>query len=489
MPVDIAPDSQIIGARRHLGPILGWPTTCRARMSAAKYGAPNGPEPGSPQSPGSPASPGGPPREKSFGALSQGVASVGARSEGVISTSAQSVKSALSGTSPNGSRKDRKGNAIKKGQTSSHKLTFADQLGNKESLTEGFLSWSGSSELRYPGALLTPSGEIDLNAAVGRRHLVEEFGLKPRDIAAMFSKNARRGFGLNVRRGGALLSLGRDGPSVVVANTTAWILLRDSRDKSLADVGAKIQQKFVDLAASVREQHTAEEPGHTAEEPRHIAEEPGREPVPFALAVTEAALLTIYLDKISGELEEAVEKADLLIRDYTAMRQDQAGTPQLEKLRITKQRLDAVQSQAKSFQTVLLQALEDEDDGEWELCFEYYSQSAAEVDAEVSAHVEAMDDLENFWLLRLSARRLELEKSQLWLEVLGVGLNVGAVITGIFVFKNADDLTWEAERVQLHHLLVKRPAVMASAKKLQLPYSKGSRKGWQSHTDGFNSRP
>jgi len=274
----------------------------------------------------------------------------------------------------------------------------------------------------YPGALLTPSGEIDLNAAVGRRHLVEEFGLKPRDIAAMFSKNARRGFGLNVRRGGALLSLGRDGPSVVVANTTAWILLRDSRDKSLADVGAKIQQKFVDLAASVREQHTAEEPGHTAEEPRHIAEEPGREPVPFALAVTEA-LLTIYLDKISGELEEAVEKADLLIRDYTAMRQDQAGTPQLEKLRITKQRLDAVQSQAKSFQTVLLQALEDEDDlsdlaksvgptkEEWELCFEYYSQSAAEVDAEVSAHVEAMDDLENFWLLRLSARRLELEKS------------------------------------------------------------------------------
>ncbi|CAE7039777.1 MRS2-A, partial [Symbiodinium sp. CCMP2456] len=245
----------------------------------------------------------------------------------------------------------------------------------------------------------------------------------------MFSKNARRGFGLSVRRGGALLSLGRDGPSVVVANTTAFILPRDSRDKSLSDVGLQIQQKFVDIVASVREQHTAEEPG--------------REPVPFALAVTEA-LLTIYLDKISGELEEAVWEADTLIRDYTGVRQDQAGTPQLEKLRITKQLLDTVQSQAKSFQTVLLQALEDEDDlsdlatsvgptkEEWELCFEYYSQSAAEVDAEVSAHVEAMDDLENFWLLRLSERRLELEKSQLWLEVVGLGQNVAAAITGIF---------------------------------------------------------
>ncbi|CAE7277547.1 MRS2-A, partial [Symbiodinium microadriaticum] len=274
----------------------------------------------------------------------------------------------------------------------------------------------------YLGAELNMSGEIDFDARVGRRHLVEEFGLKPRDIAAMFSKNARRGFGLSVRRGGALLSLGRDGPSVVVANTTAFILPRDSRDKSLADVGLQIQQKFMDIVASVSEQHTAEE-----EE-----EEPGREPVPFALAVTEA-LLTIYLDKISGELEEAVWEANRQIRDYTAMRQDQAGTPQLERLRITKQLLDTVQSQAKSFQTVLLQALEDEDDlsdlaksvgptkEEWELCFEYYSQSAAEVDAEVSAHVEAMDDLENFWLLRLSERRLELEKSQLWLEVVGLG--------------------------------------------------------------------
>mmetsp|Transcript_23539 Transcript_23539/g.54657 ORF Transcript_23539/g.54657 Transcript_23539/m.54657 type:complete len:132 (+) Transcript_23539:116-511(+) len=110
-------------------------------MSAvAKSSAAPQPEPSSPQSMQSPTSPqsatGGPPRDKSFGALSQGVASVGARSEGVVSTSAQSVKSALSGTSPNGTRKDRKGNVIKKGQTTSHKLTFADQLGNKESLTE-----------------------------------------------------------------------------------------------------------------------------------------------------------------------------------------------------------------------------------------------------------------------------------------------------------------------------------------------------------------
>ncbi|CAE7029646.1 MRS2 [Symbiodinium natans] len=166
------------------------------------------------------------------------------------------------------------------------------------------------------------------------------------------------------------------------------------------------------------------------------------EPVPFALAVTEA-LLAIYLDRISGKLQEAVHEANWLIRD-SETRQDQAGSLQLEKLRFTKQRLDSVQSQAKSFQTMLFQALEDEDDlsdlaksvgptkEEWELCFEYYSQSAAEVDAEVSAHAERIDDLENFWLLRLSSRRLELEKSQLWLEQLGVGLSFGAFVTGIF---------------------------------------------------------
>lgn len=84
-----------------------------------------------PMSPLSAASAASIPKDKSFGAIS-----VGAKSEGEKSVGAHSVKSAISGTSPNGSRKDRKGNIIKKGQTSSHKLTFADQLGNKESLTE-----------------------------------------------------------------------------------------------------------------------------------------------------------------------------------------------------------------------------------------------------------------------------------------------------------------------------------------------------------------
>mmetsp|Transcript_111776 Transcript_111776/g.156759 ORF Transcript_111776/g.156759 Transcript_111776/m.156759 type:complete len:111 (+) Transcript_111776:143-475(+) len=89
-------------------------------MSSAKGGEPT-----------SPLSASSLPKDKSFGAVS-----VGAKSEGEKSTGAYSVKSAISGTSPNGTRKDRKGNIIKKGQTSSHKLTFADQLGNKESLTE-----------------------------------------------------------------------------------------------------------------------------------------------------------------------------------------------------------------------------------------------------------------------------------------------------------------------------------------------------------------
>ncbi|CAJ1411177.1 unnamed protein product [Effrenium voratum] len=72
----------------------------------------NGPE----ASPTSPQSASSVPREKSFGAMSAGVTSVGAKSEGEKSNGGMSVKSALSGTSPNGTRKDRKGNTIKKGQ-------------------------------------------------------------------------------------------------------------------------------------------------------------------------------------------------------------------------------------------------------------------------------------------------------------------------------------------------------------------------------------
>jgi len=283
----------------------------------------------------------------------------------------------------------------------------------------------------YTGVMLTPAGGIDHFAQMPRRHLVEDFGLKPRDIAAFFMKNARRSFSLSVRRGGALLSLGHDGPTVVVANRTAWMVQRSG---NLNNTAQEVQKKYIELVEMARPQQP--EAGPTSGDVT-------RESVPFALVVAEA-LLAIYLDKISSWLQAAIKQADMLLGRSAQVKQDQASSLQLDKLRLTKQRFDLVQSQAKSFQNMLLQALEDEDDlmdlatsvgptkEEWELCFEYYSQSAAELDAEVSAQLESMDDLENFWLLRLSARRLELEKSQLWLELLGVGLNCGAVISGIF---------------------------------------------------------
>ncbi|CAK9084226.1 unnamed protein product [Durusdinium trenchii] len=274
---------------------------------------------------------------------------------------------------------------------------------------------------RYQGALLLPSGEIHLESSMERHKLVEEFGLKPRDIAALVSKT-RRGFDLNVRRGGTVLSLGRDGPAVVVANATALILPRGTE---IQTIGHRIQQKYAELvdfslpAAGV-----------------------ARESVPFALAVTEA-LLALYLDKITNLLQPAVAKANVLLREYVGTVQQEISTFQLEKLRRTKQRLDAVQSQAANLRQTLFEALGDEEDlsqlssavgatkEEWELCFEYYSQGAEEVEAEATAHSESMDDLETFIELRLSSRRLELEKSQLNLELLGVGMNCAAVISGI----------------------------------------------------------
>eukprot|EP00434_Breviolum_minutum_P022616 symbB.v1.2.019958.t1/scaffold1656.1/size107472/5 len=51
-----------------------------------------------------------------------------------------------------------------------------------------------------------------------------------------------------------------------------------------------------------------------------------------------------------------------------------------------------------------------------------------------------MDDLEKFMSLRLSSRRLELEKSQLALELLGVGMNFAAVVSGIFGMNVANGL-------------------------------------------------
>eukprot|EP00913_Durusdinium_trenchii_P031788 g29772.t1 len=214
-------------------------------MASAKGGA----EPTSPHSTASI------PKDKSFGAIS-----VGAKSEGEKSNGASSVKSAISGTSPNGaSASDASGerNAPRDGGGDGWGGVVEDSASCRYVCNLIAMKAVGGSPgglkaaippkifrpSRYQGALLLPSGEIHLESSMERHKLVEEFGLKPRDIAALVSKT-RRGFDLNVRRGGTVLSLGRDGPAVVVANATALILPRGTE---IQTIGHRIQQKYAEL--------------------------------------------------------------------------------------------------------------------------------------------------------------------------------------------------------------------------------------------------
>ncbi|CAE8582155.1 unnamed protein product [Polarella glacialis] len=272
-----------------------------------------------------------------------------------------------------------------------------------------------------------------------RRQLVEDFGLKPRDIVALFSKDERRGFRFNVRSGAALLSLGRDGPAVIVEKRAAWILPRTG---TIATISTKVQKKYMEVVALAVGSPSPKADGNDF---GSELEDHGKDSVHFSLAVTEA-LLVMFLDRLTTMLHPSSAEATNLLRELTPTRSRQVDVTalQLETLRRTKQRLDYMLSQAKSFQQALLEALEDEDDleelassvgpttEEWELCFEYYSQSAEELVLEATRLIEDLEDLERSIALRLSSRRLELEKIQLFLELLGLGLGTGALLTGAF---------------------------------------------------------
>lgn len=164
---------------------------------------------------------------------------------------------------------------------------------------------------------------------------------------------------------------------------------------------------------------------------------------PFPLAVTEAVLV-MSLKKLTSNLRYATAEGAALLEGFALTGSARVSTFNLETLRRTKQRLTYLREQAKSLQTTLFEALGDEDDmaqleesvghtqEEWELCFEYYSQSAEEVALEAFRQLEALEDLESSISLSFSCRRLELEKLQLYLDVLSNGLGFGALLTGAF---------------------------------------------------------
>lgn len=288
----------------------------------------------------------------------------------------------------------------------------------------------------YRAHRLIPSGQLE-EATLARRALVEDLGLKPRDIVSLFSRDRRLGFDLTVRNGSASMSLGRDGPAIIIGDDAAWILDQGSASQDRA--GRMVQRQFHDvltMAGSQPKQDPAFPPWPLPVE---------LQAMPFSLTVAEAALVLLS-NRLAATLRSAtIEGAALLEGFYTA--EDGSATVStfhLEVLRRTKQRLDIVQAQAKALQQGLLDALGDEDDmmqleqtlgstaEEWELCFESYSHRAGEIGLEASRQAESLEDLESSISLSLSCRRLELEKMQIFLEVFGAGLSVGAMLTGAF---------------------------------------------------------
>lgn len=300
----------------------------------------------------------------------------------------------------------------------------------------------GHRPLAYPASCLLPGGEFQEDAQVFRRVLVEELGLKARDIAALFSKEARRGFDFSVRRGGIVVSLGKDGPAVIVAGQAAWILQRGS---PIRHVGERVRDKFLEVVnLDISSLTTSGDVGPYARLQRSgVSDNVAEGPTTFALSVTEAAIL-ICLERLTSALQKASLETLSVMRGFAKPGLAGFTANQLEALRRSKQRLDYIKSQTNALQQALLEALDDEVDllqlaravgptsEDWELCFEYYSQSAEELVLEASRQIEDLEDLERSISLRLSSRRVELETLQLYLALLGIGLSTGALLTGIF---------------------------------------------------------
>eukprot|EP00927_Polykrikos_kofoidii_P001004 TRINITY_DN10367_c0_g1_i1.p1 TRINITY_DN10367_c0_g1~~TRINITY_DN10367_c0_g1_i1.p1 ORF type:complete len:617 (-),score=75.36 TRINITY_DN10367_c0_g1_i1:74-1924(-) len=174
----------------------------------------------------------------------------------------------------------------------------------------------------------------------------------------------------------------------------------------------------------------------------------GKLSAPFQLAVAES-VLSVFVDKWEKRMQGHMEIAKKLVAQIRAQLSFDAevfDVGDFEQIRSLKQRLGQVDFVVGSLRLTLFEILGDEDDmrtlakqvcgtetcTEVELCFEYYLQRAEKIKSEAKRQTEDLEDLESLISLVLSRRRLELEKMNLWLGLLGAGTGVGAVLTGAF---------------------------------------------------------
>lgn len=345
---------------------------------------------------------------------------------------------------------------------------------------------NGVQELHYTADLLRPDAGIVKRRKISRRKLTSRdgFGLKPRDVVTLLARSPTLGFDLNVRPGAVVISLGADGPSVIAGPDEAWIFHRGRASAPVAPMqrpnsGARRQgdevqnfkqvreedeksrnEELVPLVAReralltlarIRERFLEVEGSPDAEDSLEISPRPLLEtsglPVPFPLAVTEAAL-SVFTEKLEASMRQVTLKVKNLVGRIEGDLLTEVDIFEIEQIRVLKMRLGRIETVSGSLQKTLFERIGDEDDMEllaqkvsgcdvcsvedWELCFEYYLQKGEEVQSDAQRQVQDLDNLESFINLLLSRRRLELEQINLGLETLAAGFGFGAFLTGAF---------------------------------------------------------
>jgi len=192
---------------------------------------------------------------------------------------------------------------------------------------------------------------------------------------------------------------------------------------------------------------------------------------PFELEVMEASFLT-YINELESMLAEATPRVERILH----LRPDQIGTgAALEELRLVKQALVLLDTRAKALENLLLEVLEDPEDirgmllqeeytalegsagetsaSQWEEeqfrmqvaeeevqkaadevenLIEYFLQRAEVLHSEAERLLENMRDFEESLRVSLSARRLEINKLELMLQISSFGVTLGTLVAGIF---------------------------------------------------------
>jgi len=263
---------------------------------------------------------------------------------------------------------------------------------------------------------------------------------------------------LNVRPGAVVISLGSDGPSIVLGARAAWIFHREApptaalAEEEFLPAPDRIQvtvQRLRDRFLEVEEGRG--QSGDAREASLGSASVADQLPVPFPLGVAEA-VLALYVEKLEVNVRQQVKAARRLgvkiEKDITSSGDMLLGASDFERIRVLKQRLGRIDSAAGSLRQTLFETLGDEDDmqslergvcseylctaEDWELCFEYYLQKAEDIQLDAQRETEDLEDLESLIGLSLSRRRLELEQFNLGLGILASGFSFAAVLTGAF---------------------------------------------------------